>query len=439
MGATLTGQCLSGTSSPGAMAVQSRPMKLIRNSLDRVSFGRLTQWDVVDLATDEEGQDMGRHRRSAAGRAATGRATGGHSDTRLLRERLRPTGLVRPRPAGIATHPGQEDRRPLRAERRLPLRLGGYALTGARATRPPAVPGRGSHRRRKRTVTPVDRSARGLRGGRPGHGRGGHGVVPGRDNYGSAAAAPPATRCRPRARPTNGGLRAGRHLRQRRAGREAARRRAATPAATPLRAVLDLPRRPRRPRPRREPDRDADRRSRRPRRRKAAEDDARPRRRRSRASAAGSSAPVTVSAEAAGRGRGAQARQRGAGQGRLQPGVREQRAGRPGAGLQRGHGRAGLLRPHRPETALPVGPGGEGRHHRPRRREHSPRPGRRGSGDGGLDEQPRPPGQHPELRLQDPGRRRALRLRRPLVDAGLRLLATALPAGWPASGAAHRR
>lgn len=59
------------------MRYRPLPMNLIRNSLHRVSFVISVRPKKDESTTeDEEGQNMGRHRRSAAGRAATGRATG---------------------------------------------------------------------------------------------------------------------------------------------------------------------------------------------------------------------------------------------------------------------------------------------------------------------------------------------------------------------------
>ena len=62
---------------------------------------------------------------------------------------------------------------------------------------------------------------------------------------------------------------------------------------------------------------------------------------------------------------------------------------------------------HTDPDGLSPGTGRTRRHQRPRRREHRPGTGGRGFGDGGLDEQPRPQGEHPELRLQDAGTTRS--------------------------------
>ncbi len=76
----------------------------------------------------------------------------------------------------------------------------------------------------------------------------------------------------------------------------------------------------------------------------------------------------------------------------------------------------------RTRTATPRGTARPRRASRAWAARTSPAPGRRRSRHGRLDEQRRPPGEHPELRLQYPGRRRPLRRRRALVDAELRLL-----------------
>lgn len=85
---------------------------------------------------------MGRHRRSAAGRAATGRATGVTTTHGSYGSGYDPQDSYNFASVGTATYPGQEDPDPTRAvtptcsRRRRSTRS-----TGARATRPPTVPG----------------------------------------------------------------------------------------------------------------------------------------------------------------------------------------------------------------------------------------------------------------------------------------------------------
>lgn len=108
-------------------------------------------------------------------------------------------------------------------------------------------------------------------------------------------------------------------------------------------------------------------------------------------------------------------------QGRLRPGEHQHTVGHRRAAPLPGHGGQGLLRPQQPGRQGPRRPhhgGGLPVDHL--RREHRPGSADGRPGDGGLDEKPRPPGQHTELRLQGDRRRRPRRDRRTVVDPGVR-------------------
>ncbi|CAK7283012.1 hypothetical protein SGPA1_20987 [Streptomyces misionensis JCM 4497] len=118
---------------------------------------------------------------------------------------------------------------------------------------------------------------------------------------------------------------------------------------------------------------------------------------------------------------GGRAGQPGTGQGRLLPAHRGPAAGPGRPGALRRHGGPALLRPRQPRRRR-----SRAAHHRRRipvvrvRREHSHGPADPGLRDELLDEQLRPPCQHPQLLLQEHRRRGAQRHGRTLVDPGLR-------------------
>ena len=153
---------------------------------------------------------MGRHRRSAAGRAATGRATGVTERTARTRSaRTHATHTART-PDDVASRPDLDPEgtpRPTRAvtptcSRRSTSTPG---LPAATATRPTATPGAaGAHRRRKkRAVTPVKTGLLGVSAAVAlGTVAVATGVVPGLDNYKLGGGNSAATRCRPPSSPT---------------------------------------------------------------------------------------------------------------------------------------------------------------------------------------------------------------------------------------------
>jgi uncharacterized protein YkwD len=163
-------------------------MNLIRNSLDGVGFVTLVdRGDVSTSRTDEEGKDMGRHRRSAAGRAATGRATGFTQTHGSYGSGFDPQDSYDFASAATTIHPVHEEADPYaRSDAYLFASEEEYALYRGEGYTPADGPRRGgSHRRRKRNlVTPVKTGLLGVSAAVAiGTVAVATGVVPGLDNY----------------------------------------------------------------------------------------------------------------------------------------------------------------------------------------------------------------------------------------------------------------
>ncbi|MFK4099223.1 CAP domain-containing protein [Streptomyces sp. NPDC019531] len=130
---------------------------------------------------------MGRHRRSAAGRAATGRATGVTETYSSHGSGYGPQDSYNFASVGTATYPGQEEPDPhARSDAYLFASEEEYALYRGEAYTPADGPRRGgSHRRRKRNlVTPVKTGLLGVSAAVAiGTVAVATGVVPGLDNY----------------------------------------------------------------------------------------------------------------------------------------------------------------------------------------------------------------------------------------------------------------
>jgi uncharacterized protein YkwD len=143
--------------------------------------------DASTSRTDEEGKDMGRHRRSAAGRAATGRATGVTQTHSSYGSGYDPQDSYNFASVSTAAHPSHEDPDPYaRSDAYLFASEEEYALYRGEGYTPADGPRRaGSHRRRKRNlVTPVKTGLLGVSAAVAiGTVAVATGVVPGLDNY----------------------------------------------------------------------------------------------------------------------------------------------------------------------------------------------------------------------------------------------------------------
>jgi uncharacterized protein YkwD len=143
--------------------------------------------DASTSRTDEEGKDMGRHRRSAAGRAATGRATGVTQTYSSFGSGHDPQDSYNFASAGTATYLSHEDPDPYaRSDAYLFASEEEYALYRGEGYTPAGGPRRGgSHRRRKKNlVTPVKTGLLGVSAAVAiGTVAVASGVVPGLDNY----------------------------------------------------------------------------------------------------------------------------------------------------------------------------------------------------------------------------------------------------------------